>query len=130
MRNVIPAFAALATTLLAGRAEAVKANPLPKPQTITWGSGGAKAVGSLRLVAPDSDVIKNGFDRATKAISALKWIPAATEAPVRSFQPFPTPAPAKRQTNSTGSISSVNVKVDDTHAALQHGVDESYTLEI
>ncbi|KAF2175391.1 glycoside hydrolase family 20 protein [Zopfia rhizophila CBS 207.26] len=132
MRNFIPAVVATATALFAGQAEAVAANPLPKPQNITWGSSGAKSVASLTLNAPDHQVLKDAFDRATKAIIDLKWVPAATEAPVRSFEPFPTPGATKvrRQANSTGSLTSVNVKVENIHATLDHGVDESYTLDI
>lgn len=137
MREFVLASLATATALFARHAEAVAANPLPAPVDITWGTSGPFAVGSLTLNAPDNDILKAGFDRASKAISELKWIPAATEAPVRSFAPFPTPtAGAKREirrqytTNSTGTLSTVNVKVKDTRASLQHGVDESYTLDI
>lgn len=134
MHNYIPAVVATATALFARQAVAVAANPLPKPQKIEWGSSGAFSVGELSLNAPDHQVLADGFDRATKAIVELKWIPAATEAPVRSFQPFPTPTGTasrmRRQDNSTGSLSTVNVQVADTHATLSHGVDESYTLKI
>lgn len=138
MRDFI--LASLITALLAGSAEAVAANPLPKPTEITWGSESPFAVGPLTLSGVDSQIVHDGFDRALKAITDLKWIPQATEAPVRTFEPFPTASAAakrktrKRQystaTNSTGSLSSVNCQVKDTSAPLQHGVDESYTLEI
>lgn len=138
MRNSF--LAPLATALLAGSAEAVAANPLPKPAEIAWGSGGSFAVGSLTLSGVDSQIVQDGFDRAIKAITDLNWIPQATEAPPRSFEPFPTAsAAAKRKTrkrqyntgaNSTGSLSSVTCQVKDTTAPLQHGVDESYTLDI
>jgi hexosaminidase len=135
MRNFIPALAATATTLFARQAEAVAVNPLPKPANITWGTAGAFSVGTLALNAPDHDVLEDAFARATKAFSELNWIPQATEAPVRSFEAFPTPtatsSKAKRQyENSTGTLTSVNVEIANTHATLQHGVDESYTLEI
>lgn len=131
----MPAFVATATALFARQAEAVAANPLPKPANITWGSSGSISVGKLELDGPDSNVLQAGFDRATQAISDLEWIPAATEAPVRSFAPFPTAtaaANAKRQYSApkNASLSTVHVTVDNTHAKLEHGVDESYTLEI
>lgn len=135
MRELIAVLAA-ATALFAQQTSAVAANPLPKPAKITWGSSGAFTVDSLELNAPDNDVLKAGFERASKAIFDLKWVPAATEAPVRSFEPFPTPTAGtkarrvKRQYNTTSSLNSVNVKVADTHASLTHGVDESYTLDI
>jgi hexosaminidase len=136
MRNLVPALAATATALFARQAEAVAANPLPKPVNITWGSSGSFSVGSLSLDGPDHEVLKDGFERAVSAISELKWIPAATEAPVRSFEPFPTATGTasklrrRQYGNSTGSLSSVKVTVADTHATLTHAVDESYSLEI
>ncbi|KAF2661496.1 glycoside hydrolase family 20 protein [Lophiostoma macrostomum CBS 122681] len=134
MRNLLPAIVATATALFARQAEAVAANPLPKPQNITWGSSGAFSVGALTLDGPDHDVLQAGFNRAIEAIVDLRWIPAATEAPVRSFQPFPTPtgtaSKLRKRSNETGSLTNVKVQVDDTHATLSHGVDESYTLDI
>ncbi|KAJ4348279.1 woronin body major protein [Didymosphaeria variabile] len=138
MRDFI--LASLATALFAKSAEAVAANPLPKPTEITWGSESPFSVGSLTLNGVDSQIVQDGFDRAVKAITDLKWVPQATEAPVRSFEPFPTASVAAKRkirrrqystpTNSTGSLSSVNCQIKDTSAPLQHGVDESYTLEI
>ncbi|KAF2466636.1 uncharacterized protein BDR25DRAFT_306094 [Lindgomyces ingoldianus] len=135
MRTFIPALVVTTSTLFFQSASAVAANPLPKPSNITWGTSGPFSVGTLSLNAPDNSVLKDAFHRATKAITDLKWIPAATEAPPRSFEVFPTPTVAaaaklKRATNSTGSLSSVKVTVVDVHAGLQHGVDESYTLDI
>jgi hexosaminidase len=135
MRNFIPALAATATALFARNAEAVAVNPLPKPANITWGTSGAFSVGTLSLNAPDHQVLQEGFARATKAFSELNWIPQATEAPVRKFEAFPTPtgtaSKARRQlANATGTLTSINVEIANTHATLQHGVDESYTLEI
>lgn len=137
MRDFILASVATASALFARHVEAVAANPLPKPANITWGSEGAFSVGSLTLSGPDHRVLTEGFDRVINSIAELKWIPAATEAPVRSFQPFPTPTGAaskrlRRQypTNSTGSLTTVKVDITNTQATLTHGVDESYTLEI
>jgi hexosaminidase len=136
MRNYIPAFLATATALFAQTAEAVAANPLPKPTSITWGSSGPFSVGTLSLDGSDNQIVKDGFDRATKAFSELKWIPAATEAPIRSFDAFPTPSAApklRRQygTNSTRpTLVKVCVEIADEKATLQHGVDETYTLDI
>ncbi|KAF2278359.1 uncharacterized protein EI97DRAFT_251361 [Westerdykella ornata] len=135
MRNGIPALVATAAAFFTREAAAVAANPLPKPQDITWGNSGPLAVGSLRLNAPNHDLLRAGFLRATNAIRELKWIPAATEAPVRSFEPFPTPTAAKlkrqyNHPNGTASLTTVKVQISDLHATLSHGVDESYTLDI
>ncbi|PSN62426.1 hypothetical protein BS50DRAFT_118550 [Corynespora cassiicola Philippines] len=143
MRDLFVATVATASVLFTGHAAAVDVNPLPKPASITWGSSGAISVGSLTLNAPDHQVLQDAFDRVTKAIVDLKWVPAAVEKPPPSFEPFPTPAPAPTGTssrkrlrrqydtgNSTGSLTTVSIDVTDTRATLQHGVDESYTLEI
>ena len=141
MRDFLLASVATASALFARNAEAVAANPLPKPSNITWGDSGCSSVGSLTLSAPDHQVLQQAFDRATNTITGLKWIPAATEAPIREFEPFPTSTASKKSRkkrqygapptgNCTGRLTTVNVDITDTHAALQHGVDESYTLDI
>src|SRR5690242_17244695 len=141
MRDFLLASAATASVLFARHAEAVAANPLPKPVNITWGDSGCFSVGSLSLSAPEHEVLQQAFDRATGTVTALKWIPAAIEAPVREFEPFPTPTASKKSRrkrqysapptgNCTGRLTTVNVEIANTHAALQHGVDESYTLDI
>jgi hexosaminidase len=139
MRDIFLASVATATAIFANYAHAVAVNPFPKPAKITWGSSGAFSVGSLVLNGPDHQVLKAGFDRATNAITELKWIPAATEAPLSTFEPFPTATgtPSRRKmrrqsysSNTTGILTTVKVDIKDTHAALQHAVDESYTLEI
>ncbi|ORY04749.1 glycoside hydrolase superfamily [Clohesyomyces aquaticus] len=135
MRSIVQAaLVAAASTFFFQSASAVAANPLPKPSNITWGTSGSFTVGSLQLKAPDNAILNAAFDRATKVFSELKWVPAATEAPPRSFQAFPTPSAAaklRRAYNATnGALSTVNVKVEDVHVGLQHGVDESYTLDI
>lgn len=141
MRDFLLASAATASVLFARNAEAIAANPLPKPVNITWGDSGCFSVGSLTLSAPDHELLQQAFNRATATVSELKWIPAATEAPIREFEPFPTATASnksrtKRQYgvpptgNCTGRLTTINVDIADLHAALQHGVDESYTLDI
>ncbi|KAF2827446.1 hypothetical protein CC86DRAFT_291074 [Ophiobolus disseminans] len=139
MRNFILASVVTASALFAGGADAVAANPLPKPANITWGTSGCFTVDTLKLDAPDHKVLSTAFDRITKTITKLGWIPQATEAPIRQFQPFPTAtAGSKRKSkrqyaapgNCTGSIKTVKIDVANKNAELQHGVDESYTLDI
>jgi hexosaminidase len=139
MRDLILASVVTASALFAGKAEAVAANPLPKPANITWGNSGCFSFGSVTLDAPDHQVLSDAFDRVTSTITELKWIPAATEAPIRSFEPFPTPTggASRRKTrrqygtgNCTSAITHVKVDITDLHAELQHGVDESYSLEV
>ncbi|OAL46008.1 hypothetical protein IQ07DRAFT_192051 [Pyrenochaeta sp. DS3sAY3a] len=139
MRDFILTSVVAATAIFARQAEAVAANPLPKPANITWGNSGCLSFGSVSLEGPDHEYIQDAFDRVTDAITELKWIPQATEAPMRSLEPFPTPtgSASKRKHrrqygagNCTSEITTIKIDVADTHAALQHGVDESYELEI
>ncbi|KAI2853144.1 CAZyme family GH20 [Aspergillus niger] len=107
-------------TLLVAGAAAVKVNPLPAPRNITWASSGPKQLaGFVR-------------DRAWDSIVSLQWVPAATEGPVPSFQPFPTGTAgvARRSSQALPSLQFVDVNVLDIGADLQQGVDESYTLEV
>ncbi|PGH19856.1 hypothetical protein AJ80_03773 [Polytolypa hystricis UAMH7299] len=109
--------------------EAVQVNPLPAPRSITWGNSGPQRVaGRLELNAPYNEIVYGAWRRASHAITRLRWTPAATEAPIATFEPFPTGA-AKRSGRS-GGLKEVNLKVEDYKAELQHSVDESYTLEI
>ncbi|GLA32150.1 hypothetical protein AnigIFM63326_011289 [Aspergillus niger] len=123
-------------TLLVAGAAAVKVNPLPAPRNITWASSGPKQLAgfvSLRASQDTSDfILANGWDRAWDSIVSLQWVPAATEGPVPSFQPFPTGTAgvARRSSQALPSLQFVDVNVLDIGADLQHGVDESYTLEV
>lgn len=141
MRDFILVSVATASVLFTNGAGAVAANPLPKPSNITWGDSGCFSVGSLALSAPDHQVLQQAFDRTTNTITELKWVPAAVEAPIREFEPFPTTTASKKSRkkrqygmppsgNCTGRLTTVTVDIADTQASLQHGVDESYTLEI
>lgn len=132
MHNYIPALAVTATTLFAQSASAgIAANPLPKPKEITWGAENAFAVNDLTLDAPPNTLLEKGFERARKAIFDLKFVPAATEAPVRSFEPFPTATGTRRSVRRQAEpLTKVHVEVEDVSASLHHGVNESYTLDI
>jgi hexosaminidase len=140
MRDYILATVVTTSALFAGHAEAVAANPLPKPADITWGDSGCFSFGSVTLEAPDHELLSDAFDRVTETITKLNWIPAAVEAPVTSFQPYPTPtgAPARRRSrrqyaapgNCSSTVTTVKIDVSNTHATLDHGVDESYSLDL
>ncbi|RAL12018.1 beta-N-acetylhexosaminidase [Aspergillus homomorphus CBS 101889] len=126
-----PVFLVLAT------AYSVSVNPLPAPRNITWGSSGPKHFAgfvTLRAINDtDDNILANAWNRAWNTIVDLQWVPAATEAPISNFQPFPTASPkASRQVKrvSAPSVQYIDVEVADITADLQHGVDESYTLEL
>lgn len=143
MRDFILASALTASALFAGHAEAVAANPLPAPTKIVWGNSGCFSFapsGSFDL--PQSKLLSDAADRTMKSITTLKWIPQAVEAPVREFEPFPgaTTKASRRKNrrqynaapagNCTGSVKNVRITVANLNADLQHGVGESYTLNL
>lgn len=112
---------------------AVKVNPLPAPRNITWGTSGPIPVKELRLRTTDPHqhqhpALDSAWERAWLAITTLQWVPQATEAPIASYPPFPTGS-AKSKRSAT-AIQSVQLSVANGDADLQHGVDESYTLEV
>ncbi|KAK9438595.1 N-acetylglucosaminidase [Metarhizium brunneum] len=136
-------LAALATVELTS-AVTVKVNPLPAPQDVTWGDSGPKHVGWLNLRTnsnrkseSNTKLVSEAWNRASKAITSLRWVPQAIEQPIPKFEPFPTAgsndssSSAKSKRNTGGSwLNEVNVQVSDWSADLKHGVDESYTLTV
>ena len=125
-----------------GVGDAVKVNPLPAPASITWGTSGSKSVdGRLALKGTSNSVVQAAWTRVFGAVTTLKWVPQAIEAPIPVFDVFPTAAAkAKREeavsteeaasTGKSAKLTEVNVKITDSKAELEHGVDESYTLDI
>ncbi|KAG6000974.1 woronin body major protein [Claviceps pusilla] len=116
---------------------AIKVNPLPAPQEISWGSSGPKLVGSLTLRTNanqqshgNTQLLTEAWNRAFKTITTLKWVPQAIEEPIPEFEPFPKSKTKRTDESSRGSLSEIHVQVSDWSADLQHGVDESYTLTI
>ncbi|KAK5993809.1 Beta-hexosaminidase [Cladobotryum mycophilum] len=136
-------FQSLATVLFGLVAvEAVKVNPLPAPQEITWGTSGPKSVSYINLrtnaggrgSGDNARIVSDAWNRAFKSITTLKWVPQAVEAPIPIFEPFPTAAGSHKnntkRTWGSGWLTDLNVQVSDWSADLKHGVDESYTLTI
>ncbi|EPS31556.1 Beta-hexosaminidase 1 [Penicillium oxalicum] len=121
--------------LSASLATAVKVNPLPAPRNITWGSSGPISITKPALHlenhhGQNQDILHHAWDRTWATITNLEWVPAAIEAPIPSFRPFPTPADQVKRDTAATAIHSVHLSVVDAAADLQHGVDESYTLEV
>lgn len=135
---------------------AVKVNPLPAPQEITWGSSGAIPVGYLSLRAANASwgtqdnvrIVSEAWNRAHKAITTIRWVPQAIEQPIPKFESFPgrnTSSNSKRAGAQAGDaavsasastnqnsrwLNEISVQIEDWEADLKHGVDESYTLNI
>lgn len=125
--SVLGTLAAL--TPLAITVSAVQVNPLPAPRNITWGTAGPIPVKQLTLKGSNSTyILDQAWERAWLAITKLQWVPQATEAPIASYQPFPTGSAKSKRAAS--AVQSVQVSVDNAHVDLQHGVDESYTMEL
>lgn len=119
-------------------ANAVAVNPLPAPQSMTWGTGGPIPFsGAMQLSGQSNELVQAAWQRAFQAITTLQWTPQAIEAPIATFEPFPgaseTPSTSgsrvRRQWSDYGG-SPVTVTVDDSSADLQYAVDESYSLNI
>jgi hexosaminidase len=110
---------------------AVQVNPLPAPRNITWGSSGPIQVQQLSLRDHHtSPVVTSAWVRAWNSITTLQWVPAAVEAPISNYPAFPTSTPESKTKRARGGVHFVEVQVKDSNADLQHGVDESYTLEV
>ncbi|CAN6603060.1 hypothetical protein TRVA0_002S02124 [Trichomonascus vanleenenianus] len=111
--------------------EAVSVNPLPKPSEIKWGTSGPIPVsGGLYLDSNYNPIVYGAFNRMQNTIRELKWVPYATEAPIATFEPFPTGIPPALNKRNNPAVIRVKLDIADFEADLQHGVDESYTLKI
>ncbi|EXJ64459.1 beta-N-acetylhexosaminidase [Cladophialophora yegresii CBS 114405] len=110
---------------------AVAVNPLPAPQNITWGTSGPLSIaGYLILNSAADQVVNDAWSRAWNTINTLQWVPAAVESPIASYPPYPTATPSSRIKRSGSYLSQIDLTIADTSADLQHGVDESYTIDI
>ncbi|CZT13395.1 probable beta-N-acetylhexosaminidase [Rhynchosporium agropyri] len=126
--NYVAQLIAISVAVSAGSSNAVAVNPLPAPISITWGTSGPRAFNgrNLELKGSTNTIVSDAWDRAYEAIG-LHWTSQATEAPAGTFAPFPTATARKR---GSTTLNSVTVQIADTNALLQHGVDETYTLDI
>ncbi|PBP20048.1 beta-hexosaminidase precursor [Diplocarpon rosae] len=119
------------TSLAVGVTHAVAVNPLPAPTSITWGTSGPRTFDgqNCELRGSPNQIVSDAWDRAYRAIG-LQWVPQAIEAPIGTFAPFPTAAAANKIRRAPTTLTSVTVQIADSSAPLQHGVDETYTLDI
>lgn len=123
--------AGLAASLLFSLTNAVKVNPLPAPQAMTWGEGGpVQFQRGCQLNDQSHDVLNQAWQRAYQAIVTLQWTPQAIEEPIGTFEPFPSATAAPSRLRRNLGVSTVTIHVDDYEADLQYGVDESYTLNV
>ncbi|KAG0260820.1 hypothetical protein DFQ27_003300 [Actinomortierella ambigua] len=145
--SIAAAIGLLALSLTeAAKTGSIKANPLPKPVNINWESSGRIHIGDLKYHGPRNEVLVKAFDRTASYIKK-KWVPQSWEAPMPEWPKVPSTLPrdlGKRGDDDgdvdddvevengrhRGAVNRVNVKVDDSEADLQHGVDESYNLKV
>lgn len=116
------AVALSVAAFLAIGADAVKVNPLPAPQDISWGSSGPLAVGTLTLKASTKcangsteniRILTEAWERAYSTITTLRWVPQAIEEPIPVFDPFPT---AGSDSNSKRNEPEQPLKRQDGHS--------------
>ncbi|EER41863.1 chitobiase [Histoplasma capsulatum var. duboisii H88] len=133
LRRLLQA-AATAICLAGVAVEAVDVNPLPAPADITWGTSGPIHISErLEFRGPNNYLLRAAWRRASDAIRTIRWTPAVVEKPIPTFEPFPGSSKARRDSvwpPQRSLVRMVNVKVKNERAELQHGVDESYTLDI
>ncbi|KAK3814978.1 MAG: putative beta-N-acetylhexosaminidase naga [Benniella sp.] len=118
--------------------EAVKVNPLPAPRTINWAtSGPVKVDNNFKIVGPKHDILSKAYVRHANLIKKERWVPQTWEKPIPEFPPFPQLSKRAdgedepvEALGKKATLKTVNVVVEDLKADLQHGVDESYTLDI
>ena len=130
LQRLLPGTAVVASicSTLVG---AIAVNPLPAPQNITWGTTGPLSIaGYLVLNSPPNQIVSDAWARAWNTINTLKWVPTATEAPIATYDPFPTATPSSRIRRWSSSLGQIDLTIADATADLQQGVDESYTIDI
>ncbi|KAG0277179.1 hypothetical protein BGZ95_006371 [Linnemannia exigua] len=122
--------------------EAVKVNPLPAPVQIKWAkTGPVKVDKNFKIVGPNHDILNKAYARTANLIKSEKWTPVTWERPAAEFPPYPVlgkrgdedEEPESAPVNTHGSksaLKTIQVHVSDLKADLQHGVDETYTLDI
>lgn len=101
---------------------AFKANPLPAPQNLTWIETDSVVLRKSLNIDTDSPIVEAAFDRIWRSALRLKWTPAAAEE-TGDLTP-------QLNLANLEEIRTVVVDIEDISAELQHGVDESYTLEV
>ncbi|KAI1316844.1 hypothetical protein EDD11_009422 [Mortierella claussenii] len=119
--------------------EAVKVNPLPAPVNIKWASSGpVKVADNFKIVGTKHDILNKAYARHAALIKEERWVPQTWERPAPNYPDFPTLEKrgdkeqplADNRHDSSAVLKTINVIVSDLKADLQHGVDESYTLDI
>ncbi|KAG9287419.1 hypothetical protein G9A89_023791 [Geosiphon pyriformis] len=144
----------LSISFLVTNVNGVTVNPLPKPQVITWGEKGPISFPEEPIVSkPENDILDFAWQRAIDRIIEERWEPQTIEAEPSPYPPFPpkigpSPNPTKKKCDffdrrsdfknvqpipkSTPNIhlSNVEITIQDLNAELQHGVDESYELNL
>ncbi|EEH43040.1 uncharacterized protein PADG_07860 [Paracoccidioides brasiliensis Pb18] len=120
--------ATLLATAVGSAEDRVKVNPLPAPAEITWSKSGPIPFSrAIWCRGCDHPLVRDAWNRTLSAITTIKWVPAALEKQIPTFVPFPK---SKRDGSPGPTLRHINVTIKDHKSELQHGVDESYTLDI
>ncbi|KAJ7562234.1 hypothetical protein O6H91_03G060200 [Diphasiastrum complanatum] len=95
----------------------------PIPQSISWGAGPPITISShLRITFPRHRDLHRAVVYYRKLMLSEKWLPVQVSA--KPTSPTATVAAANY------SLTWLQIKVRDISADLQHGVDESYSLNV
>ncbi|BBN00792.1 hexosaminidase [Marchantia polymorpha subsp. ruderalis] len=93
----------------------------PEPQTVRWESGARIVLNpAFEISAPDHPELSSAVARYAALIRTERWYPVQV----------PRSVVITRKAGTDSEVVILNVFVVDLAADLQHGVDESYTIEI
>jgi len=116
-------------------AEAVSVNPLPKPRTIQWGYIGPIYLHrDFTFLRQPNPILEEAAERTLNLIRSEQWKPRVvvqSESP--NYPPFPKNLTKRIDNANVDNIrllTAIRISVKDFSVQLQHGVDESYTLDI
>lgn len=91
----------------------------PQPQLVEWGKGPPIALSdSFSITASRSDVLKQAVERYKTLLHHERWLPVQFTSPEQGWS------------QCSYELARLEISVADTGVALQHGVDESYTIHV
>ncbi|CAN6625929.1 hypothetical protein TRVA0_010S02388 [Trichomonascus vanleenenianus] len=125
----IPLIWGSLASLFGGQSPPSFANPLPAPSSVNWRSTSpVKLAGSLTLSGPGNELLDMAFKRTLDHIEKDQWAPPPVLVAGQTV-PF-NDSIIPSNFGELPSIETVHVSVGDLESPLQHGVDESYRLDV